>query len=100
MKITLPYQRNAFVRNTIHADTDEPDKFTLQVTEELDQLIDYCKAKREAMTGRAPEGMVHVAEVPLSIAETAEQEGWDKADWNRWLNDPANACFRTWRGRV
>ncbi len=100
MKITLPYQRNQYVRNVIHADTSDPDKFTVQTTEELDQLFDYCSAKRDAASGRAPEGMVHVAEVPLSIAETAEMEGWDEKDWRRWLNNPDNAMFRTWKGRV
>lgn len=100
MKITLPYQRNPYVRNTIHADTDEPDKFTVQTTEELDQLFDYCAEKRKAASGRAPDGMVHIAEIPLSIAETAEVEGWDEGDWRRWLNDPDNAMFRTWKGRI
>lgn len=100
MKITLPYYRNPFVKQTIHADTENPDQFTLQVQEDLGGIIDYCKAKSEAMAKRAPDGLVHVAEVPLSIAEKAEQEGWDKATWRRWLNDPDNDCFRVWKGKV
>lgn len=99
MKLTIPYQRNPYVRNVIHADTDDPDKFAIETTEEVDQLLDFCKAKREAVAN-APDGLVHVAEVPLSIAERAEIEGWDQADWRRWLNDPDNAGFRTWKGRV
>lgn len=100
MKITIPYMRNPHLKNVIHADTNDPDRFTIATTEDVSGIIDFCKVKREAMGMRAPDGMVHVAEVPLSIAEQAEVEGWDKAKWRKWLNDPDNDVFRVWRGRV
>ena len=41
-----------------------------------------------------------VALLPMSEYTRAIQEGWfhDEAAWNRWLNDPANDCYRTWHG--
>jgi hypothetical protein len=38
--------------------------------------------------------------VPITVAEKAMLEGWDEQDWARWLDDPANAAFRVWQGRV
>lgn len=101
MRITLPYDRSQFVKGTVHADTEDPDKFTLQTTEELDRLVAFCEDKRELQTGRTPDGMVHVAEIPVTVYEKAVMEGWDNPDgWREWLNKPENAIFRTWRGRV
>lgn len=44
----------------------------------------------------------HAAFVPKSVLDQAFNEGWfhDKAAWKRWANDPANAEFRTWKGRL
>ena len=44
----------------------------------------------------------HAAFVPESELNRAFTEGWfhDPAAWKRWANDPANACYRTWRGRL
>ena len=101
MNVKLPYQRNKFVRGTIHADTADPDKFTLQTTEEVSRLIDYCRQREESQRFAQRDGLVHVAEIPVSVWERAVREGWDNADgWRRWLNDPDNQCFRTWKGRV
>jgi hypothetical protein len=101
MRITIPYQRSKNLRNTIHADTDNPDKFTLQTTEDVSGIIDYCAAKQEATRFDRDDGLRHVAEIPVSIYEQAVFEGWDNPEgWRRWLNDPDNACFRTWRGKV
>ena len=44
----------------------------------------------------------HAAFVPESELNRAFTEGWfhDRAAWKRWANDPANACYRTWKGRL
>lgn len=82
-------------------DTDAPEKFTLQTTEELDILQRYCAERRDMLEGKPRDGMYHVAEVPITVYEKAVQEGWDTPEgWKEWLNDPANAAFRTWKGRV
>ena len=47
---------------------------------------------------------LHVAEIPNVIFhELLRRFGhWkhNQAAWKRWLNDPDNAAFRTWTGRV
>lgn len=101
MRITLPYQRNAHLQNVIHADSDDPDRFVLETKEDVSGIIDFCREKQEATRFDRPDGMVHVAEIPVSIYEQAVHEGWDTPDgWREWLNRPENACFRTWKGRV
>ena len=44
----------------------------------------------------------HAALLPESELTRAFTEGWfhDRAAWKRWANDPANACYRTWPGRL
>ena len=44
----------------------------------------------------------HAAFVPESELNRAFAEGWfhDAKAWKRWANDPANACYRTWKGRL
>lgn len=44
----------------------------------------------------------HAAYIPESELNRAFTEGWfhDRAAWKRWANDPANACYRTWPGRL
>lgn len=44
----------------------------------------------------------HAAYIPESELNRAFTEGWfhDPQAWKRWANDPANACYRTWPGRL
>jgi hypothetical protein len=44
----------------------------------------------------------HAAFVPEAVLNQAFTEGWfhDRAAWKRWANDPANLCYRTWKGRL
>lgn len=101
MRIAIPYQRNKFLRGTIHADVDDPDRFVLQTTEEMDRLLAYCAQRRDVLQGSPKDGMFHVAEVPVTVYEQAVAEGWDNPDgWREWLNNPDNAPFRTWKGRI
>jgi len=101
MNIKIPYQRSAHLRNTIHADSSDPDKFTVQTTEDVSAIVDFCQQKQWDTRLDKRDGMFHVAEVPVSVYEQAVHEGWDNPEgWKRWLNDPDNAIFRTWKGRV
>lgn len=101
MSRVLQYQRNPFLKGTIHTSNSDPDQFTLQTTEELSRLLKYCREREQSTRHEKRDGLFHVAEIPAFIYEQAVQEGWDTPEgWKRWLNDPANACFRTWRGRV
>lgn len=44
----------------------------------------------------------HAAYIPQHVLNRAFREGWfhDRAAWKRWANDPDNAKFRTWKGRL
>lgn len=44
----------------------------------------------------------HAAYVPETVLNQALLDGWfhDPAAWKRWANDPANDCYRTWKGRL
>ena len=56
------------------------------------------------MVADAPPGrdFRHAAFIPESELNRAFTEGWfhDPAAWKRWANDPANAGYRTWKGRL
>lgn len=44
----------------------------------------------------------HAAFVPEQVVNQAFLDGWfhDPVAWKRWANDPDNACYRTWKGRL
>ena len=46
--------------------------------------------------------MRHVAEIPMVIYQKMVREGSinDKKALKKWLNDPDNKMFRTWKGKV
>jgi hypothetical protein len=86
------------IRREIHVDPDNPYRFT-QVTS---LVYDDDFAQRNRELGELQKGDVKLIArgVPLFVYEQSEREGWDQNDWARWLNDPDNAHFRVWRGRV
>jgi hypothetical protein len=58
------------------------------------------KAAQERAEWPAGKEFRHTAYMPMEIYGQACREGWinDRARVRRWLNDSANACFRTWKG--
>lgn len=101
MRLTIPSQRAKFIKRKVHADTDDPDQCVFHDQEELDRLITYCRDREEDTRFSPRDGMVHVAEVPVTVYEEMVRQGRDNPDgWREWLNDPDNAPFRTWKGRV
>lgn len=70
------------------------------ITEDLEPLIKQCKIDRENVNMKS--SMRPVAHLPAAVAERMMQDGSlrDKKALRRWLNDPANRCFRVWEGRV
>lgn len=79
------------------ADNDDRIRFVTQ--QEIDPVVQYAK---EMADGDLSKEMRPVAEIPMVIVEKMMQEGsWnDPAAMKKWLNDPANDCFRIWRGKV
>lgn len=90
------------VRREIHIDPHRPNDFT-QVTSQ-DYPDDFAQRNREIAEMKWAFGGRHtklVARgVPVAVYEQSVREAWDEKRWARWLNDPDNAAFRVWRGRV
>jgi hypothetical protein len=87
------------VQRTLLWDEEQPGVFQTKTTMDLEQIIDnnaILAAEHPTRLG----GNKYVARVPLTIYEQSIHEDWDENDWKRWLNDPQNAPFRIWKGRV
>lgn len=86
------------VLRTLVTDDDRPHAFHTYTEVEADAIIESVKRDRELHPRRSMNKLV--ARVPLTVMEQSIHEQWDEADWKRWLNDPDNAAFRVWQGRV
>lgn len=80
-------------------DDEDPEKLVVHTSVDLTQAIENNKVLRELHPRRSTNKLV-ARGVPLTVAERAIREDWDDNDWKRWLNDPDNAAFRVWQGRV
>lgn len=88
------------VRRTSIFDPDKPELgITIHTEVDLTQTIENNRILRELHPRRSTNKLV-ARGVPLTVAEQAHREQWDDNDWKRWLNDPDNAAFRVWQGRV
>jgi hypothetical protein len=93
------YRNADGVRRTSIWDDENPNQITVHTEIDLTQAIENNKALRELHPRRSTNKLV-ARGVPLTVAEQAIREQWDDNDWKRWLNDPDNAAFRVWQGRV
>jgi hypothetical protein len=71
----------------------------VETRQDVEPIIKAAKMLSEQAPGK---DMRHAAFIPKTVLDQAFIEGWfhDKAAWKRWANDPANECFRTWKGRL
>lgn len=92
------YQDHDGIKRTMHWDDTNPDAFGIHTQVTYDRLVENNAALAELVPARQTNR--HVARVPLTIYEQSIRESWDENDWKRWLNDPDNAAFRIWKGRV
>jgi hypothetical protein len=84
---------------SVVSDHSDPDRLTFLSEQDLDATFKSIEFKR----GQAMDkDMRPVAEIPGIIVEQMMRDGsWnDPAAIKRWINDPANACFRIWQGRI
>jgi hypothetical protein len=96
------YANDGTVARVLHADDRDPwGDFTIETVEDVEPLLDDVKVLRENHKEHGGD-MKHVARVPVHIVERAMREGWfhDQKAWARFLDDPDNAGFRVWRGRL
>lgn len=83
---------------TLHIDVDRPDQVVQETT--IEYPDDFAQRNRELGEQQTGDFKLVARGVPLFVWEQSEREQWDEADWAKWLNDPDNAAFRVWPGRV
>lgn len=98
MESKLVYRNSDGVRRTSVVDSDRPNQLRVFTEVQMDGVLESIKRDREAVKPGSTNKLV--ARVPMTIMEQSIHEQWDEADWKKWLNDPANAAFRIWRGQV
>jgi hypothetical protein len=72
----------------------------VETRQDVSHIIAAAKFERETRT--PGKDMRLVGFMPQAVLDDALREGWfhDSAAVKRWLNDPANACYRVWEGRA
>jgi len=68
---------------------------TYQTVEDVEPLIETAKDMSSLQPGKE---WRHAAVIPDFIMDKSLRERWDRKDWKKWANDPANKPFRTWPG--
>jgi len=93
------YRDDGAMKRTMIWEDDAPATVHVYTEQDLTQAIENNKIMRELHPRRSNNKLV-ARGVPVSVAERAMREDWDEKDWAKWLNDPDNAAFRVWPGRV
>lgn len=75
------------------------DKTVIRTEQDCAHIVEAAKIMSEQTPGKE---FRHAAFIPDEVMNQAMIEGWfhDKEAWKRWANDPDNARFRTWNGRL
>jgi len=79
---------------------DLHDDLVVHTEQDVGAILDNVHELREHTTPNRQGFARFAARVPVTVYEQSIREGWDDADWKRWLNDPDNKAFRVWQGRV
>lgn len=98
MESKFVYRNSDGVRRTMVTDSDRPGDISVFTEVAMDGVIEGIKIARELHPQRSMNKLL--ARVPMTIYEQSIHEGWDEDRWKHWLNDPDNAAFRVWQGRV
>jgi hypothetical protein len=94
----LIYKNADGVRRTLITDDDAPNRIVVHTEQELREILPGIERDRENHRERSINKLL--ARIPVTIYERAVIEGWDEADWKKWLNSSEAAPFRIWRGTV
>ena len=98
-EIKRTYRNDGAVKRTMVWEDDQPEIIHVYTEQDMTQIIEYNKVMRELHPTRSTNKLV-ARGVPITVAERAMREDWDEKDWAKWLDDPDNAAFRVWQGRV
>jgi len=99
MEYKRTYRDDGGVKRTGIWDDETPHLYHVRTEVDLTQAIENNKIMRELHPRRSNNKLI-ARGVPLTVAEKAMREQWDERDWAKWLDDPDNAAFRIWQGRV
>jgi hypothetical protein len=98
---------NPIRTQTIHADGDGG--IIIETKQDVSEIIEANKAQLDfdkQRTGHLDE-LHHVARIPFTVIDVLNQRGImkgfnivDDVGFARWLNDPDNAVWRTYRGTI
>ena len=98
-EIKKVYRNDGAAKRVMIWEDDKPEIIHVYTEQDMTQTIENNKVMRELHPRYSTNKLV-ARGVPIAVAEKALREDWDEKDWQRWLNDPDNAAFRVWRGRV
>lgn len=92
---------------TVHADGDGG--IVIETKQDVTEIIEANKAQLDfdkARTGHLNE-LHHVARIPFTVIDVLNQQGImkgfnvvDEVGFAKWLNDPDNAVWKTYRGSL
>jgi hypothetical protein len=98
MESRIVYHNQDGVRRTSIVDSETPEVLRVFTEVDLTETLESIKRARETVIPGSTNK--HVATVPMTVYEKSLVEQWDDNDWKKWFNDPDNAAFRVWQGRV
>ena len=99
MESQFVYRNSDGVRRTFIVDDEHPDRLVTKTEVVMDGVIETNKIMRELQPQKSTNKLV-ARGIPMTVYERSIHEQWDDKDWDKWLNDPDNAMFRVWEGRV
>lgn len=78
---------------------EEGGRTFIETRQDVTHIIEAAKIMADEKPGK---DFRHAAYIPEAVMDRAFNEGWfhDPQAWKRWANDPANAQYRTWNGRL
>ena len=93
------YRDDGAVKRTMIWDDNDPDTVHVHTEQDLEQALKNNAIMRDLHPRRSTNKLL-ARGVPVSVYEKSVLEDWDSKKWAQWLNDPDNAAFRVWKGRV
>jgi hypothetical protein len=78
---------------------EEDGKTWIETSQDVDPIIQAARILADEPPGK---DFRHVAFMPEEAMNQALVDGWfnDPKAIKKWVNDPANRDFRTWKGRI
>lgn len=93
------YRDSDGVRRTMITDDDRPDDINVFTEVDMTGVYETNKIMRELHPEKSTNKLL-ARGIPMTVYEKSILEDWDDNKWKQWLNDPDNAAFRIWEGRV